>query len=239
MKKRHLPIILLFLGLVVFILAGGPKHMNLQSLADHRDILAGYVEAYGPLAVLGFMAFYATAVSLSVPGGVVLTIASGFLFGPVLGPLYSVTSATLGATVVFFAARSAFRPYFREKAGKSLQKLERGFQENAISYMIFLRLVPVFPFWLINIVPALLGISPRLYILATFFGIMPGTFVYASIGNGLGALLEAGQNPDLGLIFEPEILTPLIGIALLSLIPVLYKRFRKKAPGYETRYPEM
>jgi uncharacterized membrane protein YdjX (TVP38/TMEM64 family) len=106
--------------------------------------------------------------------------------------------------------------------------MEAGFRENAMSYLLVLRLVPLFPFWLVNLVPAFLGVPLRTYVIGTFFGIMPGTFVYASVGSGLGAILEAGESPDLGIIFKAEILIPLLGLALLALIPVIYKRIKTK-----------
>ena len=101
--------------------------------------------------------------------------------------------------------------------------MESGFRDNAISYMLILRLVPLFPFWLVNLVPAFLGVSFASYAVTTVIGIIPGTAVYSSVGNGLGALVEAGRMPDLGLITDPEILLPLLGLALLSFLPVVYK----------------
>ena len=127
---------------------------------------------------------------------------------------------------VFLAARTAFGDLLRQKAGNRLKKLEAGFRENALSYMFVLRLVPLFPFWLVNLAPALFGVKLRTYIIATFFGIMPGGLVYAGVGNGLGAVLDAGKTPDLGIIFEPAILLPILGLAALSLIPVIYRRLR-------------
>ena len=109
--------------------------------------------------------------------------------------------------------------------------MEDGFRENALSYLLFLRLIPLFPFWLVNLVPAFLGVSTLTYVIGTFFGIIPGTFVFASVGNGLGAVLDAGQDPDLGIIFKPEILGPLIALAVISLLPIGYKKYqaRKKS----------
>jgi uncharacterized membrane protein YdjX (TVP38/TMEM64 family) len=105
--------------------------------------------------------------------------------------------------------------------------MEEGFREDALSYLLVLRLVPLFPFFLVNLVPAVLGVPLRTYALGTFFGIIPGTFVYCLVGNGLGAIIDKGGEPDIGKIFEPEILSALIGLALLSLIPVVYKRITR------------
>jgi uncharacterized membrane protein YdjX (TVP38/TMEM64 family) len=132
----------------------------------------------------------------------------------------------LGATLLFVLARSTFRELFRRKAGGYLSRLERGFKENALSYMLILRLVPLVPFWLVNLVPALLDVSLRIFVTGTFVGIIPGAFVYASVGNGLGAILGLGGKPDLGLIFKPEILLPILGLAALALVPVVYRKIR-------------
>ncbi len=117
----------------------------------------------------------------------------------------------------------------RRRAGPWIGRLEAGFRENALSYLLVLRLVPLFPFWLVNLVPAFLGVPLTTYALGTFVGIIPGSFVYASVGNGLGAVFDAGGTPDLTIIFEPEILLPIIGLSLLALIPVVYKKFKGKA----------
>ena len=152
----------------------------------------------------------------------------GFLFGTLETTTYVVFGATVGATVIFLAARYAFADYLRAKAGASVRKMEDGFRENAMSYLLFLRLVPVFPFWLVNLVPAFIGVSTRTYVLGTFFGIIPGTFVFASVGSGLGGVFDGGGEPDLGIIFTPGILLPIVGLAVLALIPVFYKKFTNK-----------
>jgi uncharacterized membrane protein YdjX (TVP38/TMEM64 family) len=106
--------------------------------------------------------------------------------------------------------------------------MEAGFRANALSYMLFLRLVPAFPFFLVNLVPAFLGVSLKVFVIATAVGIVPATFIYASVGSSLGALLDAGSTPDLGLILEPRFLLPIVGLALLALVPVVYKRWRSR-----------
>jgi uncharacterized membrane protein YdjX (TVP38/TMEM64 family) len=106
--------------------------------------------------------------------------------------------------------------------------MEEGFHENALSYLLVLRLIPIFPFWLINIVPAFLGVALGTYVLGTFIGIIPGSLVFASVGNGLGAVFDAGQTPDLGIIFEPQIIGPILGLAVLALLPIAYRKFRSR-----------
>ncbi|MGE5147849.1 MAG: TVP38/TMEM64 family protein, partial [Candidatus Eiseniibacteriota bacterium] len=109
-----------------------------------------------------------------------------------------------------------------------LQRMEEGFRRNALSYLLVLRLIPVFPFWLVNLVPAFLNVPLRVYVLGTFLGIIPGTAVFASIGNGLGALLADCRKPDVGVVFQPMILLPLLGLAVLALLPALFKRWRAR-----------
>ena len=150
------------------------------------------------------------------------------LFGALAGAVYAIFAATVGAMALYLAARFAFGDLLRAKAGPAVRKMEAGFRENALSYLLALRLIPVFPFWLVNLVPALLGVPFRVYLIGTFFGIIPGTFIFASVGNGLGTVFAAGGRPDIDLIFMPEILLPIIGLALLALAPVAYKKYFPK-----------
>lgn len=226
--KRMLPLAVLLAGLVLFFALGLNRYVTLDALSENRQALLAWVDQNGITAGLTFVAVYAAATAFSIPGGAVLTIAGGFLFGIAVGALYVVVGATLGATALFLAARTALREPLRARAGPAIKKMEAGFHKDAVSYMLVLRLVPIFPFWLVNIVPALIGVPLGVYVATTFFGIIPGTVVYSSLGNGLGAILDAGEEINLGLVFEPEILLPLMGLALLSLVPVVYKRLKRK-----------
>ncbi len=226
--KRLLPIAVLVAGLVAFFAFDLDKFVTLDALKTHRTVLQGWVESQGAVAWLVYAAIYLAAVAFSVPGGSILTIAGGFMFGPYVATAVVVVGATLGATVLFLAARYAFADYLRGKAGGAMRRMEAGFNENPVSYMLILRLVPLFPFWLVNLVPAFLGVKIRVYFLSTLFGIIPGTFVYALVGDGAGAVLDAGGDLDLGIIFEPRILAPIVGLALLACIPIVYKRFRAR-----------
>ncbi len=221
--RRLLPLALLAAGLFTFFAFGLERFVTLEALKAHRVLLQGWVADLGAAAWLLFGLVYATAVALSIPGGLVLTIAAGFLFGPYLAACIVIVSATLGATILFLAARYAFADYLRAKAGGAMRRMEAGFSRNALSYMLLLRLVPLFPFFLVNLVPAFLGVSTRTYVIGTLVGIIPGTFVYALVGDGAGAVLDAGRELDLGIIFEPRFLAPIIGLALLACVPVLYK----------------
>ena len=229
--KRILPLAILVAGLVLYFVFDLNRFISLEALKQNRGMLQELVAENGVLAILAFGALDAVVVAFSFPGGVIMTLAGGFLFGTVVGGLTVVVGATIGATALFLIARSALGDLLEAKAGPFLTKMEDGFRENALSYLLVLRLVPLFPFWLVNLVPAFLGVSTGTYVIGTFIGIIPGTFVFASVGNGLGALLDAGENPNLGIIFQPDVLGPLIALALLSLIPVIYKKYqaRKKA----------
>ncbi|MEE8270209.1 MAG: TVP38/TMEM64 family protein [Alphaproteobacteria bacterium] len=226
--KRFLPIIILVAGLVVFFALGLDDYVGFDVLRENRMALADNVAANSLLASLIFMAVYAVAIAFSIPGGAILTLVGGFLFGIVWGGIMVVVSATIGATCLFLAARTALGDTLRRKAGPWMAKLEGGFKDSAVSYLFTLRLIPIFPFWLVNLVPAFFGVSLGIFVLTTLLGIIPGTLVYISVGNGLGATLDAGSDPDLGIIFRPAIFLPLIGLAVLSLVPVIYKKVRAR-----------
>ena len=174
-----------------------------------------------------FSVLYALVVALSIPGALIMSLAGGFLFGTWLGGALVVIGATSGAVAIFLIAKTALGELLREKAGPWLSKMEEGFKEDALSYLLVLRLVPLFPFWLVNLVPAFLGVNVATYSLATFIGVMPGCFIYASVGNGLGAVFDAGDDPNLSIITQPEIIGPIVGLAILALIPAVYKRMKR------------
>lgn len=222
---RLWPLVVIVAGIAAFFLLGLDRYLSFEALKENRAFLKEWTAAHGFMAALAFIAAYAVMVALSLPGGVWATLAGGFVFGTWMGGLYVVVGATLGALAIFLIARYALADFFRAKAGNAVKRMEAGFNANALSYMFVLRLVPLFPFWLVNLVPALLGVKVRTYVISTFFGIMPGTFVFASVGNGLGKVFASGGRPDLDIIFSPEVLLPILGLAALSLLPVVYKRF--------------
>ena len=226
--RRWLPIAVLGLGSVLFFYYGLHHYISYEALQEHRAWLVGEVSHNRVLAALAFVGLYALVVAFSVPGGAIMTISAGFLFGIVPAAGYGVVGGTLGAICVFLAARTAFGDVLRAKAGPALKRMEAGFREDAFSYMLSLRLIPLFPFWLVNLVPAFLGVSLKTYAVATFLGVIPGALVYASLGNGLGVILDAGGEPDLGIIFRPDVLLPLLALAALALLPVAYKKFKAR-----------
>lgn len=232
-RWRYLPIAFLAVGLFAFFAFGLHRYIAFETLKAHRAEMLDFVGRHYVLAILLYVAGYALAIAFSIPGGVVLTVTGGFLFGLTVGTLATVVGATLGAVGLFLAARLAFGNVLRRKAGPTLRKMETGFRENAFHYLLVLRLVPLFPFWLVNLAAALFGMPLSVYLLATFIGIVPGTFVYTSIGNGLGAIFDRGGAPDLILIFEPAILIPILGLALLALLPIAYKKFQTRRAAHD------
>jgi len=226
--KRAWPLGVLVVGLVAFFALDLDVYFSLETLKQNREALQIFVTENGVLAILAFAGLYAVVVAFSLPGGAIMTLAGGFMFGTLIGGLTVVVGATVGATALFLIARTALGDILQAKAGPFLSRMEAGFRENALSYLLVLRLVPLFPFWLVNLVPAFLGVPTSTYVIGTFIGIIPGTFVFASVGNGLGALLDSGQDPNLGIIFQPDVLGPLIALALLSLLPVAYKKYQAR-----------
>jgi uncharacterized membrane protein YdjX (TVP38/TMEM64 family) len=226
--RRLIPLALLLAALVAFFLFGLEDWLDLEMLRRHRLWLTAQVEAHFLPSLLTYMAVYAIAVAISVPGGAALTIAGGFLFGQLVGCATTVVAATIGACALFLAARSALGDPFRARAGPWLKRLQAGFKENALSYMLVLRLVPLFPFFVVNLVPAFLGVPFRTYLIGTFFGIIPGTFVFAAVGAGLGQLFEAGGDIDTADVLTPQIVIALVGLALLALLPVAYKKLIRR-----------
>lgn len=231
---RLMPAAVIAVGFAAFFLFGLDRYLSFDTLRDNRQALLAWQADNRVLAAAAFVAGYTFVVAFSLPGAIWMTMAGGFLFGTVEATIYVVVAATLGATAIFLAARYAFSDILREKAGPAIRKMEAGFREDALSYLLVLRLVPIFPFWLVNLVPAFLGVALRTFVIGTFFGIIPGSVVYTLVGNGLGAVFDAGDRPNLDLIFAPEILAPIIGLAVLSLVPVAYKRYRAKRQLRET-----
>lgn len=225
--KRALPLIVLGAGAVGATIWLGDK-LSFEALEQNREALILWRDSNYAMAVASFIVAYALAVAFSVPGAVWFTLAAGFLFGTLPATIIVVIAATLGATGIFLAARTGLGEALRERSGGWLKKLERGIEENAVSFMLTMRLVPAVPFFVANLAPAFLGIPLRTYVWTTLVGIIPGTAVYASVGAGLGEVFASGQQPDLSIIFSWPVLGPLLGLAALSALPSLVKLVRGK-----------
>lgn len=229
--KRLLPLAILGAGLALFFALGGQRYLNPEAAAAVLRDLTGFVEANLWLAALAYLAFYAVAVSVSVPGAVWFTLGAGFLFGPWLGAGVALLGATIGATILFLAARYAFADWVREKFPGYVKRLQDGFSQDAFTYVMILRLIPVFPFWAINLATALLNVPLRAFVLASLIGMAPGAYVYATVGGKLSSVVEEGI-PSFTALLDLELILALVVFAALAVLPAIYKRVTgKKAPA--------
>ncbi len=226
--KRWLPLALMVIGVAVAFAAGLDRYLTFDALRDNRATLLDLVERHWLIASLGFVLAYTVVVALSLPGATIMTLAGGFLFGVATGSALTVVGATLGATALFLIARTALGDLLRQKAGPFLARMADGFNKDAFNYLLFLRLVPVFPFWAVNLVPAVLGMRLGPFVLATALGIIPGTVVFAAFGAGLGSVFDSGAEVDLKSVLNPTLIAALVGLGLLALLPVAVKRIRDR-----------
>ena len=224
--RRLWPLLLIIILFFVFYYFKLNHYLSLASLQIHYQQLISWTNNHYVYAVLIFMSVYILCISASFPVALVLTLTGGLLFGVFWGALYVVISATIGSSVLFFIVKFALKDWEAKRTARWVNKMRLGFQHNAFSYLLVLRLMPIFPFWVVNIVPALLGVRAKTFILATFLGIIPASIIYASVGKSLNSLLEMGQTPNLKIIFSPEFVFPLLALALLSLVPLLYKKIK-------------
>lgn len=220
----------LWLGLAAVALfivirqTGLASYLSLDTLKTHREALTAWVEANRAIAALAYVAAYVVAVAFSMPGAVFLTLSGGFLFGAVFGTLLTVIGATVGATLIFLFAKTLFGANALDRFGAPAAKLAEGIRKDAASYLLVLRLVPLFPFFLVNLVPAFVGVPLVTYVLTTFFGIIPGTAVFSLAGAGLGSVLDQGGAITPGSILTPQIIGGLVGLAALSLAAIPIKK---------------
>lgn len=226
--RRLWPLLVLALALALVFALDLHRFLTPDALTRHRAWLQGMVDAFPGLAIVTFVAIYVVCVAVSVPGASLLTITGGFLFGTALGSVLAVGGATAGAVLVFLAARHAIGGAVFGRIGPWASRLEAGFRANAFSYLLSLRLIPVMPFWAVNLAAAALGVPFATYAGATAIGIVPATIVYAGIGAGLGTTIDRGGSLNLGLVFEPHVLLPLLGLAALSLAPVLWRAIKSR-----------
>jgi uncharacterized membrane protein YdjX (TVP38/TMEM64 family) len=226
---RLLPLAVLGLGFVLFFATDLHETFSFELLARRHDTYQAWIAQHPVRALFNFIGVYIVIAAFSLPLSTLMTIASGFLFGPWLGALLSLIGATLGGSILFLAAKTALGDLLRRYTHGAVKRMEEGFRKDAFNYLLVLRLVPAFPFFLVNIVSALLAVPLRTFLAATALGIVPGAMVYTFAGAGLETVIEAGHEPDFGLVMEPHILLPMIGLALLALAPVLYRRWLKRA----------
>jgi uncharacterized membrane protein YdjX (TVP38/TMEM64 family) len=245
--RRYLPLVVLAAAMAMVFAMGWHRQLTLEGIAANRDALQSTIANNRVLAGLAYIGLYAAVVALSLPGASVMTLSGGLLFGWFLGGLSAIIGATIGATAIFLIARTALGESLSTKAGPMLAGLRDGFKEDAFNYLLFLRLVPAFPFWLVNLAPALLGVPLATYVAATFIGIIPGTFAFASVGAGLDSVIASakaehlacvaatgaaqGASPcklaiNAGSLINKELLFAFAALGLAALLPVALKKWK-------------
>ena len=205
-------------GIGLFLYFDLGRFLSLESLKANRDQLLAFTGANYTAAVGLFILLYIAVTGLSLPGATILTLAGGFVFGAVPATLYVNIGATTGATLAFLAARYVLRDWVEQKFGKWLEPLQQGFAKNAFSYLLTLRLIPLFPFFVVNLVSGLTRVSVGTYVAATAFGIIPGSFVYAYAGRQLGTINSLKE------IASPQVLGAFVLLGAFALAPILYKK---------------
>lgn len=229
-KTRRLIPLLVVLGAAILGFVFLRDYLSFAALSENREALETYRDRNYPLTVFVFIAAYVVIVAFSLPGATVATLTGGFLFGLFPGVFFNIIGATVGATGIFLAAKTGLGDRMAARMDAStgrLNKLKRELDGAQWSILFVMRLVPAVPFFVANLLPALVGVPLYRFVVSTFFGIMPGALVYTSVGDGLGAVFDRGETPDLGIIFEPRILLPILGLAALALLPVVLRLFRK------------
>ncbi|HQT63608.1 MAG TPA: VTT domain-containing protein [Acidocella sp.] len=205
---------------------GAVQALYWPSLVQHQAEWTADVAAHPVAAPFVFMGIYAAAVALSLPVGIWLSLLGGLLFGTWLGAALTVIAAGTGAVMLFLLARGLLAPFCEQRFGRQIAKLRPGLERDGFSYLLALRLMPVFPFWLVNLAPALIGMRLMPYATATFIGMIPTSFVINAMGAGLGATIAAGIKPSAAMLLRPEILLPLLALALLAMLPALWRQWQ-------------
>jgi uncharacterized membrane protein YdjX (TVP38/TMEM64 family) len=240
--RRLVPLVVVVAASCGVVAMGWHRQLSFETLARHHQALQDFIALHEVSAVAAYIALYIAVVALSVPAGIFLTVSGGILFGVVLGGVAATIGATIGAICIFLIAKSAVGEHLVRRAGPLAEKLAQGFRADAFSYLLFLRLVPIFPFWLVNLVSALAGVRLASFAAATALGIIPATFAFAFVGVGLDSVITAQQaayqsclaaaRPDCRLAFHmnaaitPELLAALAALGVLALVPVVVKRLR-------------
>lgn len=242
---RLLPLAGLAAVFSVVVFNGWHRLLTLETIVHVRDSSLQFITDHFLLALLAYVAVYSTAVAFSIPVALIMTLTGGLMFGALVGGAAAVTGSSIGAILLFLVARSAFGETLRSKAGPSIARLVDGFRRDALNYLLFLRLVPIVPFFVVNIAAALLGVPPGTYVLGTVFGVMPAAFAFASVGAGLDSIVAAAKAEQAACIAAKsaalcpfgltakslatkEILTALTLLGLLALIPVAYKTWNRR-----------
>jgi uncharacterized membrane protein YdjX (TVP38/TMEM64 family) len=220
--RRILPLLVLVaLAVAAFVLLRG---VGWDSLAEHQGLLKDWVAAHPVVAVGLYLAIYIATVALSLPQAALVTVSGGFLFGAVLGTVLTVVGATIGATILVVVVRSAFAQLLERNRYRIPERVQTQLARDGFSYLLAIRFVPLFPFWIVNLACVVVGVRLAVFVPATLLGIIPVSFILSSIGSGVGVILAQGRKPDLSVLFSPHILLPLLALAVVSLLPALLRR---------------
>jgi uncharacterized membrane protein YdjX (TVP38/TMEM64 family) len=226
--RRWLPLGIIVLGIILVFAFDLDRFASLQHLREHHQRLAEFVATHYVQAWTGYLLLYVLFAALSLPGAAWLTIAAGLLFGAVAGTVVVVIAATIGASLLFLATKTSLGDYLHTHAGPWLAKVERGFADNQWSYLLMMRLFPVIPFFVANLIPAFLGVPLPVFIITTFVGIIPATAVFATIGAGLGSVLDTSADLSLRSLVTPQVEAALVGLAVLVAMPIAVKFLRRR-----------
>ena len=244
---KWLPLALIAAASLAIFSMGWHKYLTFEQIGMNYEAIRTFIKDNLILSILAYMGLYIAVVALSLPGALALTLAGGLLFGWLIGGTATVVAATIGATIIFLVAKTSLGESLAARAGPTINKLREGFQEDALSYLLFLRLVPAFPFFIVNLAPALLGVKLRTYVLGTFLGIIPGSMAFSFAASQLGNVIEQTNEEhaacvaqkgteacpytiDTGTLVSTEILLAFAAIGVVALIPVVVKRFQKTKP---------
>jgi uncharacterized membrane protein YdjX (TVP38/TMEM64 family) len=225
---RFGPALLVVVAIVVLLRSGLLGRISIDSLKAHHGELIAFVHAHPGESLLIYLAVYVTSIALSLPTALILTLTGGFLFGPWLGGGTAAVGCTLGATIVFLITRLTAGDAVEGRTGPRVRALAEEIKKDAFFYLLTLRLIPVMPFWLTNVAAGLIAIRVSTFFTATLIGILPVAVIYAGVGSGLGSLFDSGQPFSLHSLITPRVLLPLIGLAVLSVLPILYQRRRSR-----------
>ena len=229
--RRFGPALLVLAAVIAAFASGLTRDLSLHELAPRREAIEHAVHAHPWLGLTLYVGVYTLVVALSLPAALVMTLTGGLLFGPWLGGLAAAISCTLGATILFLICRIAAGDFIRARAGPTAARIEEGLRRDAFSYIVFLRLLPIAPFWLINLALGLIDIPIVTFVVASFLGILPVSLIFASLGSGLNTVFHRGGRVDPHIILQPRFILPLVGLAVLSLGPILYRRLRPRPPS--------
>ena len=225
---RHLPLaVIVVVALIGFFTL--KDQINFETLRHNREALLAFRDSNFLSLALAFMVIYFGIVAFSLPGAAVASVTGGFLFGLWLGTAFNVLAASLGAFVIFLAARHGLGQALAARMDASegmLKRLREGLREHEISVLLLIRLVPAVPFFVANLLPALVGVRFCVFAWTTMLGIVPGALVFTSIGVGLGEVFDRGDDPDLTLLWEPQVIGPILGLSALVALPIVIKLFR-------------